>query len=111
MKSVPSYLLAALAALAAVALIAGCGSDHRTRPQAQRPGQTQHARSPTVSYGISQDYLEFTAESAAKTFATKVMGSNGHVRLFVPYDVRGYWDGSQCTARPTTPRAPPTGTR
>lgn len=100
MRRVVSYLLPALMALAAIALIAGCGRQPRSAPQAHQSGQTPKPPAPTVSYGISQDYLEFTAGSAAKTFAAKVLGNDGHVRLFVPYDTRGYWNGSQCANSP-----------
>jgi hypothetical protein len=94
MKPAIRYLLPVLAALLCGAvLLVGSGKQHAAvRPRRQPPAP--------VSFGISQDYLDVADDRAAKTFAAKVLGSTGHVRLFVPYDARGYWNGSQCASSP-----------
>lgn len=88
-------LPALVALFCGAVLLAGCGGGQKhaaVRPQPQ-------PRSP-VSFGISQDYLDVAGDSAAQTFASRVLGATGHVRLFVPYDARGYWDGGQCASSP-----------
>jgi hypothetical protein len=96
------YLLPTLLALAAVLVVAGCGgqTSHsaKTRPAKAKAGTG--ATPAGVSFGVSQDYLDAAASSASETFASRVLGSTGHVRLFVPYDARGYWDGSTCASSP-----------
>jgi hypothetical protein len=94
------YLLPALLTLGVVLAVTGCGGSTGTgsRSQTSTSGARTHAQTP-ISYGISQDYLGVT-DSAAETFASRVLGSTGHVRLFLPYDARGYWNGSACASSP-----------
>jgi hypothetical protein len=90
------YLLPTLLTLAAVLAVAGCGG--QTSPVVTHPAPP--STNPTVSFGISQDYLDAAAGPVPATFASRVLGSTGHVRLLVRYDARGYWDGSGCVSSP-----------
>lgn len=55
---------------------------------------------PTSRYGISSDFLAAAGTPAGQLFHSRVLGGHGRVRLFLPYDARGTWNGSACVPSP-----------
>lgn len=85
------------------------GGGHRVHPRipAQGPlarhavAQRMPAQPPGPSpFGVSADYLSAAATPAGRQFASEALGTRGRVRLFVPYDARGWFNGSACAPSP-----------
>jgi hypothetical protein len=51
-------------------------------------------------FGISSDYLAEASTPAGISFHQEVLGAGGHVRVFVAYDARGYFNGTECASSP-----------
>jgi hypothetical protein len=55
---------------------------------------------PLLRYGISSDFLAEAATPAGQAFSHRYLADAGLVRIFVPYDARGGWNGSTCADSP-----------
>jgi len=81
-----------------LAPIAGGGRPVRGVPVARRSAPPPP---PVASrFGISSDYLAAAATPAGRQFASDVLGPHGRVRFFIPYDARGFYNGTQCAESP-----------
>jgi hypothetical protein len=80
-----------------LAPIAGGGRPVREArgPQGAPPSPPSPSR-----FGVSGDYLTAAATPAGQQFASVVLGARGRVRFFVPYDARGFFNGTHCASSP-----------
>ena len=102
-SAVRCCLVAAVVAAAGLGLasVAGGGHPVRAHQAAHQVPQRSTVPDPVPSrFGISSDYLAAAATPAGRLFASDVLGARGRVRVFVPYDVRGAFNGSACAASP-----------
>jgi hypothetical protein len=91
---------------AALTLAPVAGGGHRVRaPRTPRPprlAQRAPAPAPLIPsrFGVSADYLAAATTPVGRQFASDVLGPRGRVRFFVPYDARGFFDGTECAPSP-----------
>ena len=93
-------LVAALVTAAALLVAPIAGGGHPVR---ERPLEAHQAPAPPPSpsrFGVSGDYLAEAATPAGRQFASDVLGPRGRARFFVPYDARGFFDGTACAPSP-----------
>jgi hypothetical protein len=96
----PRALGSALCRVCVAALVlAGLlvGTSLRAATVAQRASASPGS---PVRYGISANYLRYAHSPAGRALRSLRLGRTGRVRIFVPYDALGFYDGRGCAPSP-----------